>query len=173
MVRIGIFAVVLSAAALTASLALGQPVDVPALQKANDAFKPSAASIQLAEFDKLEWTGTVGRNQTHRLFGDPAKEGPYALLMKWYPGAHSKPHLHPTRRYITVISGTWWVSSSAVYDESKMYPVAAGSVVVHEPEHVHWDGAKGEPVILEIVGVGPAPTIAVDEQGKPLPPAPR
>lgn len=87
----------------------------------------------------------------------------------------SRQHFHDQERYAYVISGTWWVSSSNVYDPSKTYPVHAGTVAIDRANTVHWDGARAgekEPAILELVGIGPVKTIQVDEQGKPLPPAP-
>ena len=96
--------------------------------------------------------------------------GWYDILLKWYPNHFSKPHFHPNVRYITVLSGHWWVCSSNVYDPSKTYPLGPGTIARDEANTVHWDGAKDEPVVLEIVGEGPAPNINVDETGKPLPP---
>ena len=52
----------------------------------------------------------------------------------------------------------------------KTYPLPAGTIARDVANTVHWDGAKDEPVVLEIVGEGPAPNIHVDETGKPLPP---
>jgi hypothetical protein len=41
-----------------------------------------------------------------------------------------------------VISGTWWVSTSNVYDEKTTYPVQAGIVAIDAANTVHWDGAR-------------------------------
>jgi quercetin dioxygenase-like cupin family protein len=109
------------------------------------------------------------RSEVYPLFGDVNKPGPYAVLLKWLPGNMSRPHFHGKTRYITVISGHWWVSSSNVFDPNKTYPLPPGTIVQDVANTVHWDGAKNEPVILEIVGDGPAPNISVDEKGKPLP----
>jgi hypothetical protein len=91
------------------------------------------------------------------------------ILLKWYPNHFSKPHFHPNVRYITVFSGHWCVSSRNVYDPSKTYPPGPGTLARDEANTVHWDGAKYEPVVLEIVGEGPIPNISVDETGMPLP----
>jgi quercetin dioxygenase-like cupin family protein len=109
------------------------------------------------------------------LFGDPTKPGLYGVVIKWYPGNFSQPHFHDQERYAYVISGTWWVSTSNVYDEKTTYPVHAGTVAIDKVNTVHWDGARTgekEPAVLELVGMGPVKTIQVDETGKPKPAAP-
>jgi len=104
----------------------------------------------------------------YKIYGDPQKPGPYAMLLHWFPGHYSKPHYHTKPRFITVISGHWWVSSSNVYDPTKTYPLPPGTVVEDKVNTVHWDGAKNEDVILEITGLGPVPNVQVDEKGKPI-----
>jgi hypothetical protein len=55
---------------------------------------------------------TPAGNQQAVLFGDPSKPGLYGVMTKWLAGNHfSRPHFHPNDRYITVLSGTWWVGS--------------------------------------------------------------
>lgn len=162
---------------LVAPPALAQPAkEAPpkdAAAKADySALKPDPTHIPFTLADDIKWEGAAGRQQTLKIYGDPNLPGPYSILMKWWPGAFSRPHIHEKTRYITVISGNWWVSSSAHYDPDKTYPIPAGSVVRDEANTVHWDGAKGAPVILQISGEGPAPSLAVDEQGKRLPPRP-
>jgi hypothetical protein len=107
------------------------------------------------------------RSEVYPLFGDVNKPGPYALLLKWLPGNMSRPHFHEKTRYITVLSGHWWVSSSNVFDPSKTYPLPPGTLVQDVANTVHLDGAKNETVVLEIMGDGTAPNIDVDETGKP------
>jgi hypothetical protein len=118
----------------------------------------------------IKCSGTAGAQQTCILFGDPNKAGLYGVLYKWWPGHFSKPHFHDQDRYAYVISGTWWVSTSNVYDERTTYPVHAGTVSIDVKNTVHWDGARTgekEPAVLELVGIGPVKTIPVDENGKP------
>ena len=123
----------------------------------------------------IKWTGQEGRMQQAVLFGDPSKPGLYGVIIKWYPGNFSQPHFHDQERYAYVISGTWWVSTSNVYDEKTTYPVHAGTVAIDKINTVHWDGARTgekEPAVLELVGMGSVKTIQVDETGKPKPAAP-
>ena len=90
----------------------------------------------------IKWTGQEGRQQQGLLFGDPSKPGLYGVVIKWYPGNFSQPHFHDQERYAYVISGTWWVSTSNVYDEKTTYPVHAGTVAIDAANTVHWDGAR-------------------------------
>lgn len=146
----------------TGSAALAQDAAGPA---------PDPTHIPFTLPQDIKWEGDPARGeQQFKIFGDPSKAGPYAILLKWFPGHFSRPHFHTKTRYVTVLSGRWWVSSSNVYDPSKTYPLPPGSMATDLPNTVHWDGAKDEPVVLEIAGDGPSPNINVDEQGNPLPP---
>jgi hypothetical protein len=90
------------------------------------------------------------------LKGDPSKPGLYVQLVKWLPGNMSRPHFHPNDRFITVISGTWWVGSGEKFDPASTVPMPAGSFVTHFGKQVHYDGAKEGEAVLQIVGEGPA-----------------
>ena len=131
---------------------------------------PDPTHIPMVLPKDIKWTGQEGRQQQAVLFGDPSKPGLYGVIIKWYPGNFSQPHFHDQERYAYVISGTWWVSTSNVYDEKTTYPVHAGTVAIDRANTVHWDGARvgeKEPAVLELVGMGPVKTIQVDENGKP------
>ena len=118
---------------------------------------PKAVVFQLP--DQIKWSpvNAAGAQQAV-LFGDPSKPGLYGVLNKWTAGNHfSKPHFHPNDRFITVISGTWWVGSGPKWDpEHGSVPMPAGSFVTHYGKQVHWDGAKDADAVLLIVGMGPA-----------------
>ena len=133
---------------------------------------PDPSHVPLVLPQDIKCRGAEGVQQTCTLFGDPDKVGLYGVIVKWWPGHFSRPHFHDQDRYAYVISGTWWVSTSNVYDERTTYPVHAGSVSIDVKNTVHWDGARTgekEPAVLELVGMGPVKTIAVDENGKPRP----
>jgi hypothetical protein len=121
----------------------------------------------------IKWTGNADSGTTQaKLFGDASQPGPYGILIKWMPGHYSHPHFHSTDRWVYVVSGTWWVSSSTHFDTAKMFPLPTGTFATDLANTVHFDGAKegGEPVVLELVGMGPVTTTQVDESGKPIPP---
>jgi quercetin dioxygenase-like cupin family protein len=113
-----------------------------------------AINITLPE--KINWVANPSGSETAVLVGDPSKEGLYVVLTKWKAHHNSKPHSHPNDRFITVISGTWWVGTGEDYNTENLKPVPAGSFVTHFGKEVHYDGAKDGDVILQIVGIGPA-----------------
>ncbi len=76
----------------------------------------------------------------------------------------SHPHFHSTDRWAYVVSGTWWVSTSSHYDPATTWPLPAGSFATDLAGKVHWDGAKDETVILEVVGMGPATSVPVPDR---------
>src|ERR1700733_1041092 len=115
---------------------------------------PKVLAYQLP--DKINWTDNAGGASQAVLVGDPAKPGLYIVLTKWHPHHMSHPHFHPNDRFITVISGTWWVGTGSKYDPDSTTPIPAGSFVTHYAKQIHYDGAKDGDAVLEIVGMGPA-----------------
>ena len=136
---------------------------------------PDPAHIPFKLPENIKWEGNPNGEQHFTLFGDPAKPGMYAQLLKWNPGAGTRPHIHDQDRYVYVISGTWWVGTSTHYDPKLSYPMPAGSFLEDVANTVHWDGVRAgaPPAVLELVGMGPVKTVLVDEDGKPMPPPPR
>ncbi len=120
--------------------------------KATD-LNPAALSYKLP--DQISWEDEANGAKTAVLLGDPSREGLYIILVKWLPHRMSHPHFHPHDRFITVISGTWWVGTGNKFDPNSTVPMPAGSFVTHYGKQVHYDGAKEEEVTLEIVGQGP------------------
>lgn len=122
---------------------------------------PKAITIQLPK--EIKWNKGNG-SETATLVGDPSKPGLYVVLQKWLPHNNSRPHFHPNDRYITVLSGTWWVQTGPKYDPAGFKPVPAGSFVVHAGKEIHYDGAKDEECILQIVGIGPATATPAEQK---------
>ena len=122
---------------------------------------PAAIKISLPA--DIQWRKTAAA-ESATLVGDPSKPGLYVVLQKWLPHNNSRPHKHPNDRYITVLSGTWWVNTGAKYDPAGFKPVPAGSFVVHTAGEIHYDGAKDEPALLQIVGMGPATSTNAEEK---------
>ena len=116
---------------------------------------PKAVAVQLPK--EIKWNVNQANGSAQAiLVGDPSKPGLYVVLQKWMPHHNSRPHFHPNDRFITVLSGTWWVNTGPNYDPEGMKPMPAGSFVTHFGKGIHYDGARDEETILQIVGIGPA-----------------
>jgi len=99
------------------------------------------------------------------LLGDPAKPGIYVVRVKFPPYVMDVPHWHPKARYVTVLEGTWYAGTGNDFDSAKAVPMPVGSVMLHPAKAVHWDGSEGPaPVVVQIIGEGPADTTQVNPQ---------
>lgn len=134
----------LIAFALLGTLAAAKPVDLD----------PAALAYKLP--DQIKWNDDPIGAKMAVLQGDPSKPGLYVVLVKWPPHHFSHPHFHLSDRFITVLSGTWWVGTGSKFDTESTVPMPAGSFVTHFGKHIHYDGAKDTEAMLEIVGDGPA-----------------
>jgi hypothetical protein len=94
--------------------------------------------------DKIQWQKGKASDQAWPI-GDKDKPGMCMELIKWHPGHFSHPHYHQHARYAVVMEGTWWVSTSNVYDpDHNTVPFPKGSVLTDLVGGVHYDGAKPE-----------------------------
>ena len=113
--------------------------------------------------EQVKWTDRPGFEgvQFANISGDPSKPGIYVIRVKFSPGHMTRPHWHPEDRHVIVISGTWWMGEGDTFDPSRTVPLKAGSYAMHPAKAHHYDGAKDEQVILQIVGYGPSGTTEV------------
>ena len=88
------------------------------------------------------------------LFGDPSKEGLFALRLKLPEGYSVPPHTHPVDEVVTVISGTFALGMGATADQSKAQPLPAGSFFALPPGTAHYVFIDQETVI-QINTIGP------------------
>ena len=60
---------------------------------------PNPANIPFVLPKDIKWTGRPGQSETANLYGNPNQPGPYAVLIKWYPGNFSRPGHRRRRRH--------------------------------------------------------------------------
>jgi len=142
--------------------ALGVAMAVPLGSANAPDLNPAALTYKLP--DQIKWTESPNGLATATLYGDPAKPGLYIILDRWHAHHNSRPHFHPNDRFITVLSGTWWVNTGSKYDLDHMVPMPAGSFVIHYGKQIHYDGAKDEDAVVEIMGEGPATSTPAEEK---------
>ena len=123
--------------------------------------------------EKIEWksSGAVGSGPMAFLDGNPSEPGIYVLRVNFPPNVFSRPHRHKEDRHIVVLKGTWYMGTGDEFDPSKAVAMPVGSYVKHPAGEVHWDGAKDEEVVLQIVGFGPSATEVMAKGGPMFGPA--
>src|SRR5262245_14265449 len=130
------------------------------LASSQSQIKPDAHGFLIATQDEVKAAG-----RTVTLVGDSSKPGIYVQRITWAPNTGSRPHYHNEARYITVIKGTWYVATGPeadTYAPDKMTPVKAGTFIYEPANGHHYDMAKDEEVIVEIIGMGPVSTTSLE-----------
>lgn len=123
---------------------------------------PAAIAYTLP--DKIQWHDDPMGLKSAVLHGDPSKPGLYVMLVKWMPHHMSHPHFHPNDRFITVLSGTWWVGTGPKFDPEATVPLPTGTFVTHFAKQIHYDGAKDVETVLQVVGEGPATATPAEQK---------
>jgi quercetin dioxygenase-like cupin family protein len=92
--------------------------------------------------------------QAATLYGDPGKEGLFALRLKLPKGYHIPPHTHPKPEIVTVLSGTFRLGMGTTADQSKAQPLPAGSFFALSPGMEHYAYAD-EDTVIQLNSTGP------------------
>jgi quercetin dioxygenase-like cupin family protein len=124
------------------------------------ATRDSAGFVRIQP-NQIVWRDEPGYGglQMAVIEGDPAKPGVYVVRVRFPPGVMTRPHRHPEDRLATVISGTWYTGTGTTFDPDRTVALSPGSFMKHPANAYHFDGAKSETVIVQIVGVGPSDTV--------------
>jgi quercetin dioxygenase-like cupin family protein len=88
------------------------------------------------------------------LFGDPSKEGPFAMRLKMPKGYQIAPHSHPKPEVVTVISGTFRIGMGENADPSKAQALPAGGFFAFPPGMVHY-ASTDEDTVVQLNSIGP------------------
>lgn len=118
---------------------------------------------------ELRWkpsTRVAGLEQAD-LIGDSTKPGPYVQRVRLPANFVNRPHTHPEERHYTVISGTWYVGFGDAFDESKLSALPAGSFYTEPANVAHFVVSKGEPVVVQISGIGPTASRFIEPSQTP------
>ena len=116
--------------------------------------------------EDVKWVKEADGSGVERatIMGDPTKPGIYVTRIKFPPGVMSRPHYHQEDRHAVVIKGTWYTGTGETFAPDKTVALEAGSYMLHPAGEVHFDGAKEEEVIVQIVGYGPTSTVRLRPQ---------
>jgi quercetin dioxygenase-like cupin family protein len=100
------------------------------------------------------------------LLGNPAKDGPFVIRLKFPAGFAVPPHRHSKDEFVTVIAGGFGIAAGEALDRAAAKPLAAGSFVHLPAGTPHYAGATGE-TIVQINGSGPFDVVYVDPKDDP------
>ena len=88
------------------------------------------------------------------LYGDPGKEGLFALRLKVPKGYHIPPHTHPKPEIVTVLTGTARLGMGTADDHDKAQVLPAGGFFAMPARSVHSFFADGD-TIIQLNSSGP------------------
>ena len=100
------------------------------------------------------------------LFGNPGKEGPFVLRLKFPAGFVVPPHRHSKDEMVTVISGKFAITSGEKVDRSSLQALPPGSFV-HLPAGMPHYAVTDVETVVQINGVGPFDVTYIDPKDDP------
>jgi len=100
------------------------------------------------------------------LYGDPTKEGMFALRVKLPRGYSIPPHTHSKGELLTIISGNFSLGLGAKMDRTGAVSLAAGSFSSMPPGVPHFAFAN-EDTVVQINAMGPWGINYVDPRDDP------
>ena len=132
-----------------------------------------AKGFEQVQPDQLNWKLVPGGHGLMMAIvsGDPSKPGIYVVRAKFPPGVMSVPHFHGEDRFVTVLKGTWYTGTDEHWDPTTTVGMPVGAFMKHPAGAIHFDGAKDEEAIVQIMGLGPSSTTPIytdmDAAGNP------
>ena len=100
------------------------------------------------------------------IFGDPSKDGLFAMRLKMPKDYHIPPHTHPKPEVVTVLSGTLRLGDGSTADRSKTKLLPAGGFFAMSPGMQHYVYADEE-TVLQLNSTGPWGLTYVNEKDDP------
>ncbi|MBX9965631.1 MAG: cupin domain-containing protein [Burkholderiales bacterium] len=88
--------------------------------------------------------------------GDQDQPGAFTFRVRAAAGHKLMPHTHPDDRVITVLEGTYWSATSAVWDEAKLVAFPRGSFYVVPAGVPHYSAVLEGETVFQESGIGPS-----------------
>ena len=149
---------VVSALAFAAALAAGAP--------------PTAAAEEhkIVTAQDIKWTpgppSLPKGVEMAVLFGDPSKDGLFAMRLKFPKGYQIPPHNHPKPEVVTVISGTFRIGMGESADPAKAQALPAGGLFAFPPGMTHF-ASTDEETVVQLNSTGPWSVTYVNPKDDP------
>ena len=120
--------------------------------------------------NEVKWGAAPASNpkgaQAAAVYGDPSKEGLFALRLKIPAGYHIPPHTHPKPEVVTILSGSLRLGEGGTADKSKTKVLPAGSFFAMAPGMQHYVYADEE-TVLQLNSNGPWGLTYVNDKDDP------
>ena len=128
-----------------------------AQQPVGEKASPTAMAVVTAK--SLTWTtptipGFVPGMALAVVSGDPSKEGPYIIRLRFPAGYVFPAHSHPKDEHLTVLSGTFLLGMGDKTNAAAIRTYGPGDFLLMPANMAHFGGAQGETVI-QLHGTGP------------------
>lgn len=108
--------------------------------------------------DTIRWTAAPPSfrrgAEAALLFGDPSREGPFVLRLRFPDGYVIAPHRHPGAEILTVLSGTFALGAGEDASRGEVTRMPAGSFTAMPAGMPHYARAEGETVV-QLNSMGP------------------
>ncbi len=104
--------------------------------------------------------------ETAVLYGDPSKDGLFAMRVKMPKGYQIAPHTHAKPEVVTVLSGTLRLGMGETADSGKAQALPVGSFFAVSPGMAHYVSAD-EDTVIQINTTGPWGLNYVNPQDDP------
>jgi quercetin dioxygenase-like cupin family protein len=98
--------------------------------------------------------------------GDPAKEAPYTLRLKFPDGYVFPAHFHPNPENVTILSGKFMLGHGATPDDGALKDYSAGDYLYIPGKMPHFGRVTGETVV-QLHGMGPFAVMLAQPADKP------
>jgi quercetin dioxygenase-like cupin family protein len=134
------------------------------------SFSAIAQEAMTSQADDLKWGQASPAMQKGAqgvaLVGDPGKEGPYVIRLKFPAGFKVAPYSHPNDENVTVISGMFHFGIGDKFDETKGTALKPGGFAQAPKGIKHFAWASQETVI-QLHGMGPQNLIYANDADDP------
>jgi quercetin dioxygenase-like cupin family protein len=113
--------------------------------------------------------GSAGVPGVHTkvIYGDPAKAGPYTILLFVPPHTTIQAHSHRDDRMATVVTGEWHFGYGNQFDAKSLKTLPPGSVYSEPGGDNHFAQTDTHPVVVVVSGYGPTDTHYFDPMNDP------
>jgi hypothetical protein len=79
-------------------------------------------------------------------------------LLRLEPHKRIMPLSHPDSRFVTILSGTFYIAFGDTFDETKLKALPPGGIYTEPAKTNHFGESRNESVIVAITGYGPSGT---------------